>query len=136
MHRSLILRLKACTTASITALITTVFLTFSIAQSDEAQIIDAKIKAASGENMFRIDVTIKHADEGWDHYANQWDILDSKGKLLGSRVLHHPHENEQPFTRSLSLKIPAHVTTLTIVAHDSVHKDNPVTMELAVPGRS
>ena len=47
-------------------------------------------------------VTLEHADEGWSHYADQWEVLSLDGNLLGKRVLHHPHENEQPFTRSLS----------------------------------
>lgn len=103
--------------------------------ANDASIVDAKIRASGGENMFRIDVTIKHADEGWDHYANRWDVLDENGILLGSRVLHHPHENEQPFTRSLSLTIPPSVKEITIVASDSVHGDNAETMQLAVPDR-
>ena len=90
---------------------------------------------AEGTGTYNFSVTLRHADTGWDHYANQWDILDENGELIGSRTLHHPHENEQPFTRSLSLVIPPQVTTVTIVAHDSVHADNPETMELTVPGR-
>ena len=40
---------------------------------------------------------------------------------LGERVLAHPHENEQPFTRSLSgVVIPDGVDTVTIAARDSV----------------
>ena len=104
--------------------------------ANDATIVDAKIKAGSGENMFRVDVTIEHADEGWDHYANRWDVLDEDGTLLGSRILHHPHENEQPFTRSLSLAIPPHVKKITIVASDSVHGDNTETLQLIVPDRS
>lgn len=135
MKKSLIQKIKTSAMTTAAALISGTLLISANLFADEAKIVDAKIQAANGENMFQIDVTIKHLDEGWDHYANQWDILDEKGELIGSRVLHHPHENEQPFTRSLSLVIPAQVTTVTIVAHDSVHADNPETMELAVPGR-
>lgn len=116
-------------------LLSTIVFTATNLQANDASIVDAKIKASGGENMFRIDVTIEHADEGWDHYANRWDVLDEKGTLLGSRVLHHPHENEQPFTRSLSLAIPPEVKEVTIVASDSVHGDNTETMQLAVPDR-
>lgn len=135
MVKLMINRLNTCTKAAITFAIGSLFLISSSVVADEAKIVDAKISASGGENSFRIDVTIKHADTGWDHYANQWDILDEQGELLGTRVLHHPHENEQPFTRSLSLEIPPQVVTVTVVAHDSVHKDNPDTMQLAVPGR-
>jgi len=36
-------------------------------------------------------------------------------------LLLHPHENEQPFTRSQSnIEIPADVTTVTVRAHDLI----------------
>ncbi len=101
--------------------------------ADDAKIVDAKILSAGGERQFQIHVTLEHADTGWDHYANRWDVLDQDGNLLGSRTLHHPHVNEQPFTRSLSLTIPPGVTRVTIVASDSVHGDNDKTFELEVP---
>lgn len=50
----------------------------------------------------RFDVTLLHDDTGWDHYADGWEILDADGNSIGFRKLHHPHVNEQPFTRSLS----------------------------------
>lgn len=50
---------------------------------------------------WRIDVTLKHPDTGWDHYANGWEVLDGDGHRLGYRELMHPHVDEQPFTRSL-----------------------------------
>jgi hypothetical protein len=34
---------------------------------------------------YRFDVTVRHADTGWDHYADAWDILTPDGTLLGSR---------------------------------------------------
>jgi hypothetical protein len=71
---------------------------------------------------YRFDVTLRHADEGWDHYANKWDVVDPSGRVLGERILHHPHVNEQPFTRSLSsIKIPDDIDFVMIRGHDSVH---------------
>ena len=73
-------------------------------------------------NIWRFTVTVRHDDEGWDHYADQWDVVGPDGTVYGSRVLAHPHENEQPFTRSLSgVEIPEGVTQVTIRARDSVH---------------
>lgn len=135
MIQTLMQKIKLHATITVNALLCASLLVVTSLYANEAKIVDAKIQASGGENMFRIDVTLLHADEGWDHYANQWDVLDKNGDMLGSRVLHHPHVNEQPFTRSLSLMIPSQVITVTIVAHDSVHKDNPETFELAVPGR-
>lgn len=47
------------------------------------------------------DVTLSHGDSGWDHYADGWEIVDAAGNVFGTRILHHPHVQEQPFTRSL-----------------------------------
>jgi len=113
------------------ALVLSLFCTGQLLAND-AMIVDAKIQAM-GDRKFQIHVTLEHADTGWDHYANRWDVLDADGNLLGSRTLHHPHVNEQPFTRSLSLTIPPGVAKVTIVASDSVHGDNDATFELEVP---
>lgn len=77
-------------------------------------------KTAAGTYSF--DVTVRHGDTGWDHYANKWDIVGPDGTVYGTRILHHPHENEQPFTRSKSgVEIPPGVRKITIRAGDSVH---------------
>lgn len=122
-------------TLIITALLCLLTLPWGAATANDATIVDVKIQSSETDNSFRIDVTLEHADEGWDHYANRWDVLDENGELLGSRTLHHPHVNEQPFTRSLTLTIPASVKAVTIVASDSVHGDNDATQVVAVPGR-
>ncbi len=71
---------------------------------------------------YTFHVTLRHADEGWNHYANRWEIVDIKGKVLATRTLHHPHVDEQPFTRSLyEVKIPAGVKTVLVRGHDLVH---------------
>ena len=63
-----------------------------------------------------------HGDSGWDHYADQWDVVAPDGAVLGTRVLLHPHETEQPFTRSLGgVEIPADIAEVTLRAHDNVH---------------
>ncbi len=86
----------------------------------DVEIVDAK--ADCDNNVCRFDVTLSHADTGWEHYADGWRVITEDGQELGNRVLMHPHVNEQPFTRSLSgVKIPATVKTVWIEAHDSVH---------------
>ena len=91
------------------------------AVSDEADVVG--VKATPGSNAtWRFDVTVRHDDAGWDHYADAWDVLGPDGTVLGTRKLLHPHETEQPFTRSLSgVAIPGDVSEVTIRAHDSVH---------------
>jgi hypothetical protein len=92
-----------------------------LALAGEADVLKVEARAA-GSGAWRFDVTVAHADTGWDHYADRWDVLAPDGTVLGTRVLAHPHESEQPFTRSLGgVQIPASVTRVTIRAHDKVH---------------
>ena len=86
----------------------------------EADVVDLKVRY-NGNDSFQVITTVKHLDSGWDHYANGWEVLDEKGNVLGKRVLHHPHVNEQPFTRSHTLTIPISVKKITVRAIDSVH---------------
>lgn len=88
--------------------------------SGEADIIDVSVRYNGGDS-FQIITTVKHADTGWDHYANAWEILDEKGNIIGKRVLYHPHVNEQPFTRSHTLTISPQVKQIRLRALDSVH---------------
>lgn len=98
----------------------------------KADVVDGNITAL-GDGRYRIDATVLHADTGWDHYADRWDVLTIDGEVLGVRKLAHPHENEQPFTRSLTLEIPAGVSTVVLQANDSVHGLGGETFELEVP---
>lgn len=80
-------------------------------------------------------VTVKHADTGWDHYADQWQVIAEDGTVLGTRTLYHPHVDEQPFTRSLSgVKIPQGTQTVTIRARDSVHGFGGKEQQVDIPG--
>lgn len=73
----------------------------------------------TGSETYRFSVTIRHPDTGWDHYADGWRVLDMSGKELGIRVLLHPHETEQPFTRSLDgVVIPRGTKKVQIQARD------------------
>ncbi|SLN13062.1 hypothetical protein TRL7639_00158 [Falsiruegeria litorea R37] len=86
----------------------------------DAPVVEKVTARASGDT-WRFDVTIRHPDTGWDDYADGWQVLDMDGKELGMRVLHHPHVDEQPFTRSLSgVKIPTGTKQVQIRARDSV----------------
>ncbi len=103
------------------------------ATAGEADVEAATAKRA-GNGTWTFDVTVRHADEGWDHYANRWDVIAPDGTVLGSRTLFHPHENEQPFTRSLAgVSVPDEVKTVTIRAHDSVHGDGGRQFTLTQP---
>lgn len=103
-----------------------------IALAGGADVVDVKI-AKSG-TTFSFDVTVRHGDTGWKHYANKWEVVGPDGKVLGTRVLYHPHVDEQPFTRSLSsVRIPAAVGEVTVRAYDSKHGVGGKTITVAVP---
>ena len=92
------------------------------AHAGEADVVKAEVKKL-GDGTYRFDVTVSHRDEGWDHYANKWDVLGPDGAVLWTRTLYHPHVDEQPFTRSLSgMKVPEGTSSVTIRAHDSIHE--------------
>lgn len=85
--------------------------------------VEARQEAAG---TWRFDVTVRHGDEGWDHYADKWVVLTPDGQVLGERVLLHPHEDEQPFTRSLGgVAIPPGTGEVLVQAEDSVHGLGP-----------
>ncbi|HKJ04258.1 MAG TPA: hypothetical protein VJ974_01570 [Geopsychrobacteraceae bacterium] len=51
------------------------------------------------------------------------NVVISSRAVLGKRTLHHPHDNKQQFTRSLSkVKIPQNIKHVTIRPHGSVHE--------------
>lgn len=82
----------------------------------------------TGENTWTFHVTVAHPDTGWDDYADGWDVVLPDGAVVKpdpdspfTRLLLHPHENEQPFTRSQSgIEVPPGVTRVTVRAHDLV----------------
>jgi len=90
------------------------------ASSGEADVIAAS--ATKNGTSWRFDVTVRHRDVGWDHYADAWRVVGPGGTVYGTRTLYHPHVGEQPFTRSLSgVAIPAGVAQVTVEAHDKMH---------------
>ena len=97
------------------------WLVASLALAGEADVRDVQVHE-SGDGTYRFDVTLRHADTGWDHYADRWEVLTPGGDIIATRTLYHPHVDEQPFTRSLSgIAIPPGVRQVVVRAHDSVH---------------
>ncbi|MGB1286837.1 MAG: hypothetical protein ACPG7F_09915 [Aggregatilineales bacterium] len=87
------------------------------------------VRAIQQGDTWTFHVTVRHEDTGWDDYADGWDVVLPDGTVLKSnaddvftRLLLHPHETEQPFTRSQSgLVIPDGITSVTVRAHDLVN---------------
>jgi len=114
-------------------LFTAMLLISTEAHPGEADVIGVDVKQ-TGKDTYFFKVTVRHADEGWDHYANRWDVVAPDGAVLGTRTLFHPHVDEQPFTRSLSdVKISESITNVMVRAHDSVHEYGGKTVKVAVP---
>lgn len=105
------------------------------ALAGEADVLDVDVRA-EGNGSYTFSVAVRHADEGWDHYADAFEVLSQDGVLLGERVLLHPHVNEQPFTRSLSgVAVPAGMTEVVVRARDSVHGHGGAEMSVSLPDR-
>jgi len=96
---------------------TCLLLMSTAAYAGEADVIEVKVRGNAGDS-YNFDVTVRHTDEGWKHYADKWDVTAPDGTVLGTRILAHPHVDEQPFTRSLAgVKIPENIAEVTIRAH-------------------
>lgn len=112
-----------------------VFLFFSVqtAHAGEADVVDVKVTGSG--NSFTFSVSVRHGDTGWDHYADKWEVVGEDGKVFGTRVLAHPHVNEQPFTRSGSATIPEGINQVIVRAHDRVDGYGGKEMTVTLPGR-
>jgi hypothetical protein len=87
------------------------------------------VRAVEGaDGTWTFHVTVRHPDTGWEDYADGWDVLTPDGTVIQpdpsspfTRLLLHPHETEQPFTRSQSgIVIPPAATQVRVRAHDLV----------------
>ncbi len=99
----------------------------------EADVLKVEVSKEAGRS-FSFTVTLQHADEGWNHYADRWEVLAPDGRVLATRTLYHPHVDEQPFTRSLAgVDVPAGLATVKVRAHDSVHEYGGRVVEVVLP---
>jgi hypothetical protein len=116
----------------VTAVLLALALVPGPALADKADVLGVEARQSGGGWSF--DVTVQHADTGWDHYADAWRVAGPDGTVYGTRTLYHPHVGEQPFTRSLSgVQIPEDVSSVTIEAHDSVHGWGGAMVEVILP---
>ncbi len=104
------------------------------AAASEVKIV--AVEATSSGGGYSFSVTLRHADSGWKHYADQWRVMAPDGAVLGTRVLFHPHVDEQPFTRGMSgVKVPTGIKRVFIEARDSVSGVSPKTFAVDLPDR-
>jgi hypothetical protein len=78
---------------------------------------------------------VRHNDQGWEHYADGWEVLDLAGNQIDFRVLGHPHVNEQPFIRSkCGIQIPKEILKVVVRAKCKNHGfgGKPVVIDLTM----
>ena len=85
--------------------------------ADPAQLVGVAATRAGAD--WRVSVTLRHDDTGWDDYADGWRVEDAEGTVLALRELLHPHVDKQPFTRSTLTSIPADARRVFIRARTS-----------------
>lgn len=103
------------------------------ARAGEADVVDVKVRLNSA-GTYDFDITVKSVDKGWHYYADAFEVLGPDGKVLGQRILLHPHETEQPFTRDLyGVRIPAGVTHVTVRARHKPKGYDGRTMAITLP---
>lgn len=94
------------------------------------------VKAVQNSNgSWCFDTTVRHNDEGWEHYADGWQVIDLAGNELGVRPLAHPHDNEQPFTRSkCNIRIPEALSKVVVRAKCNQHGfgGQPIVVDLTI----
>ena len=93
------------------------------------------VAAQRSSGKWCFDTSVRHNDQGWEHYADRWEVLDLEGNQLGYRSLGHPHDNEQPFTRSrCEINIPAKISKIIVRAKCNKHGfgGKPIVIDLNI----
>jgi len=125
-----------------TALPTTPSPTLAAGSTANADVLYVKVLQAA-DATWTFHVTVRHPDTGWEDYADGWDVLTPDGTVLKpdpdspfTRLLLHPHVDEQPFTRSQSrIVVPPGVSQVRVRAHDLVdgYGGREVLVDLTIP---
>lgn len=107
----------------------------SCAQAGEADVVDVKVRR-SAPSVYDFDVSVRSADKGWDYYADAFEVLAPDGRLLGRRVLLHPHETEQPFTRELyGVRVPEGIAEVVVRARHRPRGYDGKSVRVRLPDR-
>lgn len=103
------------------------------ALAGEADVVGVRVQRTA-PGVYDFDVTVHSVDKGWKYYADAFEVLAPDGKLLGRRILLHPHEIEQPFTRELyGVRIPAGTRRVTVRARHKPKGYDGKTFEVSLP---
>jgi len=97
------------------------FLEVGASHAGEVDVLHAQVQC-DAESKCRVVATLRHADVGFGHHADAFEVIGPDEAVLGTRVLRHPHVHEQPFTRALDgISLPPELERVTIRGRDNVH---------------
>lgn len=98
-------------------------------------IVDVSVEHQSG-NRYRFAVTLSSPYDSPQRYADAYRIKTLEGEVLGERILHHHHANEQPFTRRLNgVEVPQGIDRVVVEGRDQRYGYGGKTRELSIPAR-
>ena len=96
-------------------------------------VVDVDAQRA-GDGTWTFAVTLSSPYDTPARYADAWRIRSADGAEYGVRELAHDHQNEQPFTRSLSgVELPDSVTTVIVEGRDQRNGWGGATVEFHLP---
>ncbi len=105
------------------------------AAADAPKVLDATVEVQAN-GLYAFSVSVVHAEDGWSHYVDRWEVVGESGKALAVRTLYHPHETDVPFTRSLAnVNAPIGTRQVTIRAHCSVDGYGESVLVVELPPR-
>ena len=109
-------------------------LAVSEAQAATAHVVDVKVRRTAA-GAYDFDVTVHSDDNGWKQYADALEVLTADGKtLLKRRILLHPHDTEQPFTRDVyGVAVPDGTSSVLVRARMKPDGYSGATMTVELP---
>ena len=119
----------ACGVAVAAALL----ITAGPARAGDADVVAVKA-IRHGAGRYDIAVTVRSRDTGWDRYADRLEAVEPDGRVLATRVLDHPHDDEQPFTRDITGVTIAGAAHVTIRVHFKPTGFDGATRTITLPG--
>lgn len=82
----------------------------------------SKVELEPTSATWTVHVTLRHDDEGYDHYVNGWRIVDAKKNVLASQEIYHPHNKKKSFTDNKSnITIPKDAKIIFLEAQAKPH---------------
>ncbi len=70
-------------------------ITAGTAYANEADVTNVVVTAEEN-GTYRFDVTVLHADTGWDHYADKWEVVLPDGAITATRTFSTPMSTSSP----------------------------------------